>query len=177
LVVVAAVGMDMLGPSTVEDRADHLFSAERDHADDAPAPDHGGQAGPRLLATGNDYRTGQLPAAPAQVSTFGAPPASDQQDQPGITQEERDAADDPAAPVPPALQHLWPLPPACQSAIIAGYDHGATIEVVDFATVDGHPALVAWLTTDTGQRWVSVVGPGCGSTAVDADERHRAQVG
>jgi hypothetical protein len=176
-VVVAALGLDALGLTGADEAADHLFSAERDHDDDAPAPGQREEAPPRLLATGSDYRSGQLPPGPAEVGTFGVPPAGQSDDQPRATQEERDAADDPAPPVPVALQHLWPLPAACQSAIVGGYDHGATIEVVDFATVDGEPALVAWLTTDAGQRWVSVVGPGCGSTAVDADERHRAQVG
>lgn len=177
LVVVAALGLDALQWSAGDRIADGPVTAERDHADDAPAP-QSDPAAPELLATGSDYRSGQLPATPGEVGTFDAPPdAGVQGEQPETTPEERDGRDDPTLPVPLALRHLWPLPAECHSAIVAGYDHAASIDVVDFATVDGDPALVAWLTTGDGQRWVSVVGPGCGSPAVGADELHRTQVG
>lgn len=183
-VAAAAVGFAGFGLSNLDlGAADHADQgALSTSAEESPER---AIAGPRLLtATGADYHRSGLPAQPPQQRPLGTDPQVTQDgdagspggsDQPGLTTDERDTAR--AGTVPAALQHLMPLPQTCLSAVQEGYEQGVTtVDGVDYAHFEGAPALVIWVTTDTGESWVTVAGPQCGSPGAAADERHRTAV-
>ncbi len=131
---------------------------------------------PLLVATRTDYRLDQLPPAPEMP----APPS----DSPGITSEGggvfgHGAPGSPNAPraadaVPEALAALWASPQRCLTQVVAGYaPRAVAVEAVDFAWVDGEPAVLVWVADPEGARWVTVAGPACGTPGMGADERHR----
>lgn len=67
---------------------------------------------------------------------------------------------------------------ACLAAIGAAHPHPAvTVQVVDFASFEGSPALVVLFVDSTGAQWAWAAGPGCGLPGVGADTRYRAKVG
>jgi hypothetical protein len=141
--------------------------------DQAAAPPLGTGGQPRLLASGADYsRTGL--SQPGSAPLFGLE-GDRQEGAPGVVGQPP-AVDGDADPVPEALAHLWPRPDSCLAAVRQAYTPApAVVEAVDFAFFEGEPALLIWLLTGDGDRWVSVAGAGCGTAG--ADERHRVKVG
>lgn len=130
----------------------------------------------RFAATGVNYREDTLDragsatpratekaTAPAQVLGFG-------RDVPPVAVDS----------VPEELRRLTSVPAliACLTAIGDAHpDPAVSVELVDYASFDGSPALVVVFADDTGARWVWVAGPGCGLPGVGADTRFRAKVG
>lgn len=130
----------------------------------------------RFAATGANYREDSLDqaaratpratekaTAPAQVLGFG-----------------RDVPPVAADSVPEQLRRLTSVSAliACLTAIGEAHpDPAVYIDLVDYASFDGSPALVVVFADNTGARWVWAAGPGCGLPGVGADTRFRAKVG
>lgn len=151
-------------------------------AEELPGEPGLAHGGPHLQATGTHYQRSDF--TDQTVGPFGLGP-----DGPAI---EPDPADDAGSrppgeeeplrgrlpAVPDELQLLWPLPDACVAAVEQAYaPTQVTLVLADFAHFDGEPAVVIWITTIDGNRWVSVVGPDCGRSGAGVDERYRAQIG
>jgi len=67
---------------------------------------------------------------------------------------------------------------SCLSAISAEHAAGTlTVELVDYASFQGSPALVVTFLDASGERWTWVSGPECGVPGSDADTRFRTRVG
>ncbi|MFD0818409.1 hypothetical protein ACFQ0D_08790, partial [Micromonospora zhanjiangensis] len=59
-------------------------------------------------------------------------------------------------------------------------EHGAgtvTVQLVDYATFNGTPALVVLFTDQGPDRWAWVSGPECGVPGSGADTRYQTRVG
>lgn len=143
----------------------------------------------RLLASGLDYAPATLVADVATVSRaigsgkeldiLGSPP--------GSTRSNRAPTGDPApagpmsgASVPADLLRLADRSAlsACLATVTGEHGRGqVTVEVVDYASFEGRPALVIVFSDATGARWAWVSGPDCGLPGSAADTRHRARVG
>ncbi|QSB14813.1 hypothetical protein JQS43_25800 [Natronosporangium hydrolyticum] len=171
VVAFAAVGVGawQLGQSpTATDDSVSAPAAEQPTVDDT-AP-HPLAARPELLVSGRDYQPDprQLtpPAAPGPDAEGGP---LEQSEGPNIAS---DGA--PAGAVPPALDRLWSDPQArasCLEQVTAAVSPApATVEVLDFAQVEGDPAVVIWVTAGDGTHWAWAVGPGCGSSTAGLDE-------
>ncbi|MFY1587732.1 hypothetical protein ACN267_24880 [Micromonospora sp. WMMD734] len=67
---------------------------------------------------------------------------------------------------------------ACLADIAAAHRRGpVTVEVVDYATFNGEPALVVHFVDATGARWAWVSGAECGVPGSGADTRYQSRVG
>jgi hypothetical protein len=172
-VVFAAIGLDGVRFGADDSAGDGQTAADQDSAEHAPGP--GSATEPIYLATGTDYRRGQVPATPPVAGTLSAPEA-DHAEPPSADEGPQDSARDGALVVPPALAHLWPVPASCRSAVLDGYDPTAMIEIIDYATFEGEPAIVIWVTTGEGERWTSIAGTECGNATAGADELHRTRL-
>ncbi|WP_428962817.1 hypothetical protein [Micromonospora fluostatini] len=87
---------------------------------------------------------------------------------------------EPSRALPDALDRLTGRPALerCLAGIVA--EHGGapvTVEVLDYATFEGRPALVVEFVDATGARWAWASGPQCGLDGSDADTRYRTRVG
>jgi hypothetical protein len=163
--------------------------------DGRAAPGEQGLAlhGPELLASGSIYRRSDF--TDRTTGPFGLGPQSDDQGtDPGMAEAPGpDAAPEAEGPpgadaapgaqpvpaaVPDDLLHLWPLPAECVAAVQESFAPTlVTLDVADYAHFEGEPAVVIWITTIDGNRWVSIVGAGCGDRVAGADERHRVSLG
>lgn len=179
-VAAAAAGFTAFGLDAIEfgssdsDRGEH--SASTDGQNDSGQLDASPQ---RFSASGADYGRAGLPAEPpsGSLNPEPQPPRGGESPEaagPNINSETDGAPE--AGTIPAALRHLMPLPDSCLSAVQDGYDEGvASVDGVDYAHFEGASALVIWVTTETGQRWVTVTGPACGE-AGGADRRHQEAV-
>ncbi|MFU8851289.1 hypothetical protein ACNAW0_09955 [Micromonospora sp. SL1-18] len=67
---------------------------------------------------------------------------------------------------------------SCLRAISAEHAAGQlTVELIDYASFQGRPALVVTFLDAGGERWAWVSGPECGVPGSDADTRFRTRVG
>lgn len=67
---------------------------------------------------------------------------------------------------------------ACLAAVTAEHAGGAvTVDLVDYASYQGRPALVVTFVDAAGVRWAWVSGPECGVPGSGADTRFRTRVG
>jgi hypothetical protein len=145
----------------------------------ADLPEAGTLGQPRLLATGSDYRSDprRLMAPEGHAG-----PQAESEQTPGGPAVATDAGDQPfgADLVPPALDRLWSDPTAlrqCLGLVTTEVTAApATVEVIDFAHLDGEPALVIWITAGDLTGWVWAVGPACGTPEAGLDERFHARV-
>ena len=179
LMAFAAFGVPMLN-TIGEDRAaeDGAVTSGAPGGDAGPGQGQGfTDSQPQLLASGTDYHRSRLPGQ-ADGGFDGERNADPPPDEPGVAGMPEPAPEGVPAQVPPALRHLWPAPERCLAAVADSYAAGgATIEVVDFAYFEGRPALVIWIKTQDGMRWVSVSGEDCGDPLAGPDELHRAPAG
>ncbi|GAA4678072.1 hypothetical protein [Phytohabitans rumicis] len=127
-----------------------------------------------LVASGKDYRAGTLAAAQP-------PPDGDRaMSAQSATTEEDSGSSGLKSTAAAALQRLTAQTAlsACLDAIAREHNNGAaTVQVVDFATFDGSPAVIVFFTDGTGARWVWASGPNCGQAAWGADTRGNAKIG
>ncbi|HEY0697251.1 MAG TPA: hypothetical protein VGD43_05520, partial [Micromonospora sp.] len=66
----------------------------------------------------------------------------------------------------------------CLDAVAQTHDRGSvTVDLVDYASFKGEPALVLTFADSTGQRWAWAVGAECGAPGFGADDRYRLRVG
>jgi hypothetical protein len=66
----------------------------------------------------------------------------------------------------------------CLNAIAAEHGRGSlAVDLVDYASFEGAPALVITFADQPGDRWAWVVGPECGVPGSGADTRYQARVG
>lgn len=177
VVAFAGFGINQVFDDGVADRAESAVSA-----DAAGAP---GDAGPptaaaaqssaeRLVASGTDYTRATIAGSiPKSATTTRVAPRSERQ--PGF------AATGPGpGPTVPGLERLADRAAriACLDAVTADYGAGPlAVDLVDYASFEGAPALVIFFVDRTGERWVWVVGPGCGQPPSAADTRYRIRVG
>lgn len=67
---------------------------------------------------------------------------------------------------------------SCLAAVAAEHAGGAvTVDLVDYASFEGRPALVVTFVDAAGARWAWVSGPECGVPGSGADTRFRTRVG
>ncbi len=117
------------------------------------------------MSSGTDYRPGTV-TAPPEVAISTSP------DEPASSDEDRGIAG-----VPPELSEVWRDPTTCITAVTSAVPGPrATVELLDFAYFQGEPAVVAWLATADGTRWVHVAGPACGSEHAGADTRYQHRI-
>lgn len=146
------------------------------------------EAPQQLLASGTDYSPATLTAGVAELArrvradkefgVFGSP---------ATARSDRVPTGDPAPagpmstiPVPAGLLRLADRTAlsACLAAVTGEHGRGpVTVQVVDYASFEGRPALVIVFADGTGARWAWVSGPDCGLPGSGADTRHRARVG
>ncbi|SCE70235.1 hypothetical protein GA0074695_0430 [Micromonospora viridifaciens] len=119
--------------------------------------------------SGTDYRPEKLSGSPQPLSaTDGSGQATTESPQ----HERLSAAGN--------LDRLT-RPEALESCLHAiGAEHAGgplTVELIDYASFQGRPALVVTFLDAGGERWAWVSGPECGVPGSDADTRFRTQVG
>ncbi len=128
----------------------------------------------RLVASGADYRRDNLLAEQALRSPHMLSSRDDR------TTASGSATNLAEAEVPVALRRLT-APAALSSCLAAiGGEHprpAAVMELVDYASFEGSPALLVVFTDSAGERWVWVTGPDCGQGNTGAGTRYRAKVG
>ncbi|MFR9774501.1 hypothetical protein ACL02O_00380 [Micromonospora sp. MS34] len=148
-------------------------SSARDEA--APAA---GRNGPYRTAvptasSGTDYTPDRLSGGP--VTAFGSPSVAKADPHgPGLAPKggQRSA--------PTGLQRLTrpAALDACLTAIDAEHGSGPiTVQLVDYASFQGSPALVVTFVDPAGARWAWASGPDCGVPGSGADTRFRTRVG
>lgn len=121
----------------------------------------------RVVASGTDYTRAGLAEAVAALA--------------GTQPDNRVLSSPPPAASVPAVAGLTRLSDgrllaACLDAVAAEHGRGpVTVELVDYASFEGTPAVVVSLVDQGGERWAWVAGPRCGSD--DADTRYRTRVG
>lgn len=147
----------------------------------APAPQVSGAPAPgRLLRSGTDY-------SPQTVAEVAAGRVAGPQSSPGIAPGKTDTRSQQVPPpnvdrVPPGtgLTRLDDQTALATCLNAVGVEHGtalASVNVVDYASFAGRPALVVAFTDAAGQQWVWVSGPECGVPGSGADTRYRSRVG
>lgn len=128
----------------------------------------------RVMATGTDYaRSTIADSIPKSATTTQVSPRS--QRQPGPA-----AAGAGLGSTVPGLERLADRAArvVCLAAVTAAYGAGPlVVDLVDYASFEGSPALVIVFVDRAGERWVWVVGPGCGHPPSVADTRYRTRVG
>ncbi|WP_328341723.1 hypothetical protein [Micromonospora sp. NBC_00421] len=159
-----------------------------------PAQDGAESAGRGFRFTGEPRRSG-VDWSPATLSgatdvplpRLGTPSGFQSGDGPGVTTQIS-----PTAPESPeSLENKRRLTPggldrltaraaldACLAEISTEHGRGTvTVEVVDYATFHGEPALVVRFADPDGDRWAWVSGAECGVPGSGADTRYQARVG
>jgi hypothetical protein len=143
------------------------FSADQDDGggDDAPEQATDGALSapqPLITASGTDYSPSTLGSARA----------------PTMLEENPDGEETDVPPAAPretgSLARLGAEPAltACLEAVAAEVEPPpGTIDVVEFASFQGEPALVIWLTSSGGEPWAWVAGTDCGTAGAGADIR------
>lgn len=124
----------------------------------------------RLLATGTDYH----PATLAETIERRA------QKLPQGKAEAAPAAGARADAAGPGLSRLADRAAlsACLDAVAAEHARGlVAVDLVDYASFEGSPALILAFTDGGGGRWGWVVGPNCGRAESGADTRYRTSLG
>ncbi|OKI57894.1 hypothetical protein [Micromonospora sp. CB01531] len=118
--------------------------------------------------SGTDYSPDQLPGS---IMTLASPSAVHG---PGLAPDDRrqsDAAGLERLTRPEALE-------SCLGAISAEHRAGLiTLDLVDYASFQGRPALVVTFVDGSGERWAWVSGAECGVPGSGADTRFRTRVG
>ncbi|WP_329016876.1 hypothetical protein OG271_11445 [Micromonospora rifamycinica] len=152
-----------------------------------PAQDNAESAGRGFRFTGEPQRSG-VDWSPATLggasveplSRLGTPPAL----QPGSTTWASPTAperpEDKRRSTPGGLDRLTARAAldTCLAEISTEHGRGpVTVEVVDYATFNGEPALVVRFADPGGDRWAWVSGAECGVPGSGADTRYRARVG
>ncbi|MFJ8581483.1 hypothetical protein [Micromonospora sp. NPDC093277] len=144
-------------------------------SDTSVAADSGPAAGQALAAapfrtsgpalhSGTDYTPEQLSGSPHAL--LGVPDAGRESTMSAFSGSDLDRLTGPGA-----LE-------SCLSAISAEHAGGPlTVELVDYASFQGSPALVVTFLDAGGGRWAWVSGPECGAPGTDADTRFRTRVG
>jgi hypothetical protein len=122
--------------------------------------------------SGTDHTARELGTRGARPRA-GNPPGSN----PAETYQQQEQREQ---PVPGELARL--VPQGALATCLAGVagEHGnapITVEVLDYATFEGRPALVLEFVDPTGARWAWASGPACGLPDSGADTRYRSQVG
>jgi hypothetical protein len=185
----AGVGLNVLGSSGSVDQATsnsggsaaapYRADSSGDGAQRGTAPESATQ---RMVASGTDYRRDSLPVVAGRQAPLSQSDAAAGGSGAPTTKQA------PAAPQPIAeLRARAPQPlrrltdpaalTACLQSITKVYAHPATtVQVVDFASFEGAPALVAVLASTDGQRVAWVAGPDCGTPAAGADTVYTSAV-
>ncbi|MEU1884176.1 hypothetical protein ABZ491_01660 [Micromonospora rifamycinica] len=152
-----------------------------------PAQDSAENAGRGFRFTGEPQRSGvdwspeTLGGSTAEpLSRLGTPPAL----QPGATTWARpnapESPQDKRRSTPGGLDRLTARAAldTCLAEISTEHGRGpVTVEVVDYATFNGEPALVVRFADPGGDRWAWVSGAECGVPGSGADTRYRTRVG
>lgn len=179
--VVVGLGVSALAPRLGQTQDTSGLTSSSAGGAAAKVPPSAGQVGsPGLRASGLDYDATTLAAlGSAPLVAKDAGPARSEAGPNAMGAAPSAAAGSPAN-IPAPLHRLAEADArtACLQAILALY--GGTTTLVDYARFQGSPALVVLLDGArgvTGQKWVVVVGPECGSGGVIADQRYSAQVG
>ncbi|MGV9977960.1 hypothetical protein ACWDUH_09790 [Micromonospora wenchangensis] len=111
------------------------------------------------------------------VTPPGLPPG----DEPGVTtQISPGAPESKRLAAPAGLDRLTGRAAldACLADIASAHQRGpVSVEVVDYATFNGEPALVVHFADSTGARWAWVSGAECGVPGSGADTRYQSRVG
>jgi negative regulator of sigma E activity len=130
-------------------------------------------AGAGVLASGTDYARATLPES---VTALGQPATS--------TQKSSGAPHAASGPVPmmtdPRLHRLVDRAAlaTCLDAVAVAHGQGpVAVNVVDYASFEGKPALVITFADPSGARWAWVTGPGCGLPGSGADTLYNARLG
>ncbi|MEU7955846.1 hypothetical protein [Micromonospora humida] len=109
------------------------------------------------------------------------PPGLQPGDEPGVTtQISPGAPESKRLAAPAGLDRLTGRTAldACLADIASAHQRGPlTVEVVDYATFNGEPALVVHFADSTGARWAWVSGAECGVPGSGADTRYQSRVG
>ncbi|WP_200212097.1 hypothetical protein [Micromonospora coerulea] len=172
----ASVGAVGLGLGQLTSAGDTAVTADRAAGDNAGAPNPLAAEPFRTTGpaqrSGIDYTPEQLSGANGSKTPLAAATSAR-----GTAEV---APDDHRAPFAGGLDRLTG-PDAlrnCLAAITAEHATGAaTVEVVDYASFQGRPALVVTLVDGAGARWAWVSGPECGVPGSGADTRFRTRVG
>lgn len=169
MVLLAGLGVTRLTFfDSHDDMTSSTVSAESGHPQSAPGQPRAifDPGAGRLLATGTDYTPNLLTqAAPATAG--------------GVSSPQRSHSSSPERRIPSGLARLSrpDTLAVCLDQIAA--EHGrepVTVDLVDYATFGGQPALVVRFGDSHGLRWVWVAGPECGVAASGADTRYRVTV-
>ncbi|MGW5667332.1 hypothetical protein [Micromonospora sp. NPDC003776] len=122
------------------------------------------------MSSGTDYTPERLSGG---LSSTLASPSREKDSRPGLAQGER-------ATAPLGLARLA-RPGSLDDCLTAiGVEHGAgpiTVDLVDYASFQGLPALVVTFVDPAGTRWAWASGPECGVPGSGADTRFRTRVG
>jgi hypothetical protein len=130
-----------------------------------------GPAAERPVASGTDYTAGTLPTAAGPLA--GQPTRATKAGPAAAPDGGRLAA-------PGGLQRLTDRTAltACLDAVAGEHAGGpVTVQLVDYASFDGSPALVILFTDRSSVRWAWVAGPECGVPGSGADTRYQSRVG
>ncbi|HYN97045.1 MAG TPA: hypothetical protein VES42_24660, partial [Pilimelia sp.] len=180
------IGAKVIGP------IDGPMSAGGSSADRPAITTENGPAGSDLtdltvqqqIASGADYRRQTLAQRVAPAAPFaGSSVAPGNGAGPGESGQDKNSGGAPGAQAVAAPAALRPLtePVAldrCLGAI--GTEHGrqaVSVDLVDYASFEGTPAVIVVFTDVSGERWGWVVGPACGRADAGADSRYRTTVG
>jgi hypothetical protein len=124
-----------------------------------------------VVSSGTDY-------GPSTLSTAIGAPSKDSSTRPLTTRDGPTAPSFPA--VPSALQRLADpnALSACLDAVTTAHARGPVmVDLIDYASFQGSPALIVAFANGAAERWVWVAGPQCGRGETGADTRYSAQVG
>jgi hypothetical protein len=171
----------------IPDAADDRSVTSQSDAGPESATDAGGAEAPRtlvepsaqrLLSSGTDYTAPGLAAAAKGMEqrTGGDLPSRAAVPDEGTDNEQNSATD--RSPAELARLTDRAALSGCLDAVAEAHARGPlTVEVVDFATFEGTPALIIRFVDATGVRWAMAAGPACGLPGSGADTRYRTQVG
>jgi hypothetical protein len=179
VVAFAAIGFSGMGSPDLDPGPEQAGAESASDGDGAFAPQPNAD-GPFVVATGTEYHAPTLGAREPNLP--GATPRLGGDEEPHV--EVAPQLDAPAGDLPPTvpdvLARLWLSPgERDQCLAMVGSAHGpppVTVDTVDFARFGGEPAVVVWVTTGAGERWVWVAGPGCGTPAAGPDPRYQARL-
>lgn len=177
-------GQEGAAPATLPDQSAADDTAPRVFAETAPQ---------QLLATGTDYTPATLPGAIAGLAQRAGTKDTEQSSPPQAQVENHSSAaptasaarttvpseqSAPTAPTGLARLAQRTILSTCLAAVTAEHAQGnLAVQIVDYASFEGDPALVVFFTDSTDARWAWVAGPECGQPGSGADTRHRARVG
>ncbi|MEV1286767.1 hypothetical protein [Micromonospora sp. NPDC049679] len=125
----------------------------------------------QVVSSGTDYGPTTLPTSVAAFSKDSSP-------RPLTAQDASTAPSLPA--VPPALRRLADpgALSACLGTLTTAHGRGpVSVDLVDYASFQGSPALIVAFANAAAERWVWVAGPQCGSDETGPDTRYIARVG